>query len=81
MDEYVINARKQKPRKKRPAVPWRQLAPGKSSGLTFAIKEELEDKACVHSDDTGFMINMYIQHANIIRIIEAIVSLFIVGGK
>ncbi|OXA46838.1 Pickpocket protein 28 [Folsomia candida] len=47
LDEYVINARKQKPRKKRPAVPWRQLAPGKSSGLTFAIKEELEDKACL----------------------------------
>ncbi|XP_021959028.1 pickpocket protein 28 [Folsomia candida] len=32
------------------------MAPGISSGLTFAIKEELEDKSCVHTDNTGFML-------------------------
>ncbi|XP_021958991.1 uncharacterized protein LOC110854873 [Folsomia candida] len=56
LDEDVANVEKKNDTKHRPAVPWRQMAPGKSSGLTFVIRENLEDRACVHSDDTGFML-------------------------
>ncbi|XP_021961770.1 pickpocket protein 28 [Folsomia candida] len=53
-DESIANIKKKKSGKGKPAIPWRQAAPGKSSGLKFVIKEELKDKACVHTDGTGF---------------------------
>lgn len=59
LDEDVANVEKKNDTKHRPAVPWRQMAPGKSSGLTFVIRENLEDRACVHSDDTGFMVRLF----------------------
>ncbi|XP_021953630.1 pickpocket protein 28 [Folsomia candida] len=39
-------------------TPWRQTSPGKMSGLSFIIKDELLDKACVHSEGTGFMLTV-----------------------
>ncbi|XP_021953682.1 pickpocket protein 28 [Folsomia candida] len=53
LDEDVANVNR-KFDAKRPAIPWRQMAPGKLSGLTFAIKEELDRKACIHGEGTGF---------------------------
>lgn len=55
-DESIANIKKKKSGKGKPAIPWRQAAPGKSSGLKFVIKEELKDKACVHTDGTGFTV-------------------------
>ncbi|OXA39831.1 Pickpocket protein 28 [Folsomia candida] len=36
-------------------TPWRQTSPGKTSGLSFIIKENPVEKACVHGEGTGFM--------------------------
>ncbi|XP_021965742.1 pickpocket protein 28 [Folsomia candida] len=36
-------------------TPWRQTSPGKTSGLSFIIKENPVNKACVHGEGTGFM--------------------------
>ncbi|XP_021953583.1 pickpocket protein 28 [Folsomia candida] len=58
LDEDVANVNKKSDTTERPAVPWRQMAPGKLSGLAFSIREELDNKACIHSDGTGFTLGI-----------------------
>ncbi|OXA42731.1 Pickpocket protein 28 [Folsomia candida] len=38
------------------SIPWRQNAPGKTSGLSFIIRRNKTQKSCVHSDANGFMV-------------------------
>ncbi|XP_021958930.1 pickpocket protein 28 [Folsomia candida] len=37
-------------------TPWRQTSAGKTSGLSFIIKDEILDKGCVHGEGKGFML-------------------------
>ncbi|XP_021960507.1 pickpocket protein 28-like [Folsomia candida] len=39
-------------------IPWKQYFPGKTSGLTFVMKHEELDKACVHGEGVGFMVQV-----------------------
>ncbi|OXA45140.1 Pickpocket protein 28 [Folsomia candida] len=36
-------------------IPWRQTSPGKMLGLSFIIKDEIVNRACVHGEGDGFM--------------------------
>ena len=47
-------------------IPWRQTSPGKTSGLSFIIKENSVEKACVHGEGTGFMVCI-IRHCSHIK--------------
>ncbi|OXA49367.1 Pickpocket protein 28 [Folsomia candida] len=39
-------------------TPWRQTSPGRTSGLSFIIKDEKVDNGCVHGEGTGFILTI-----------------------
>ncbi|XP_021958261.1 pickpocket protein 28-like [Folsomia candida] len=40
-------------------IPWKQYFPGKTSGLTFVIRQQsYSEKACVHGEGVGFMVGV-----------------------